>query len=699
MRLKLPWFGRGQSGSKNQGGNIAASTRESQALGPFTNILGGWVPKQVNPWLVEALRESVPILDAAIGRICTFDGILEVQGGNDKLTSIIDEWMRNVPVNDAEHTLQAFYTSQGNELYEQGCGIGEMIFDARGREVIGLRVADSKGIIFVRTDAALRTFYRAPAVSQARRADGADSIEAVLRGGVRQVTPAHLGSIGFVEVSAPSMIYAVNQPEADGPYGTSVLRSLEFVSQILLKMQNATGRVWERFGDPPFHVHYATKNRAVNNAEVLRRSQAIAADLAKAMAAKARGNSVDLTTGTGADDTVEISVIGAEGEALTIEQPMRHIVEQIVAKLGLPPWSLGLQWSTTGGAAEQQAIVVLQEAQTRFSRRQHGLERIVAAHLRGRGLTWKPGDWRIVQRLPNLQDEVKKAQAAFLRAQTALMLRGADTTVEDPAAGIDNNLRSARQPGSKAASKAADENDPEPWAENDPALPGIERDATKAILTAWRQLESSTLAALGLPAKMADDFAFDPAQVTALLSAAEAFAVRVSVVDGPLTDAQWAAWLRGRANAGAELSVTDAITAAHQRVRSALAARGLQLVRGGVARQFRNGILQQLLSGEFDGQNPAIVAQQLRKRFGAAEYNWERLATSEIGTAQADGKLAIYAENGLEQYNYTTVGDSLVSAICRANAAGGPYRVGDPSGKRPVRDSHPGCRCTVTPVV
>lgn len=695
----MGWF---RTGQKNQGGALAASTREAQALGPFTGTIGGWVPQQINPWLMEALREAIPILDAAINRLVTFDGILVVEGGNDRITGLIDEWMRNIPVNDAEHTLQAFYTSQGNEVYEQGCTVGEMVFDARGREVVGLRVADSKGIIFVREDSRLRTLYRAPTIQRGRRADGLDSVEALLRRGVRSTTVSGLRGLGFVEVAPEAMVYAVNHPEADGPYGTSVLRSLEFVSQILLKMQNATGRVWERFGDPPFHVHYGTKNRTLGADEVGRRATQIAADLAKALTAKANGNSVDLATGAGADDTIELKVIGAEGEALTIEQPMRHVIEQIVAKLGLPPWSLGLQWSTTGGAAEQQAVVVLQEAQTRFTRREHGLEHIVATHLRGRGITWKPGDWRIKQRLPNLQDEVKKAQAAFLRAQTALMANGtAQGDAVDPGRGVDNNLRTTRRAGGKGT-KAADDSDPEhePWAEEDPELPKIESRTSLAMLAAWRAFGDRVLRLLGLGSPSdGEPFDFDLSQLTGLASEAEAFAVQVAALDGPLTKAQWAAWLRGRANVAGELSVSAAISAQHERIRTALSRRGLQLVRDGIGRQFREPIIAALTSGEFDGQSPLAVAAALRKRFGAGEYNWERLTVSEIGQAQADGKLALMDETGIEQYDYVTVGDTLVSSICRSNKAGSPYGVTDPAGKRPVRDSHPGCRCTVRPKI
>src|SRR5690606_21877120 len=105
----------------------------------------------VNPHLYEALREALPVLDGAINRLVTVDGIIRVRGGNDALVQEIErDLLDNIPVNDAEAGLQAFYSSQGGEVYEQGLGVGEMVMDGRGKELIALRVADSKGVAFSR---------------------------------------------------------------------------------------------------------------------------------------------------------------------------------------------------------------------------------------------------------------------------------------------------------------------------------------------------------------------------------------------------------------------------------------------------------------------------------------------------------------------------------------------------------------------
>lgn len=702
--------------TRNQRGGIALSARETQPMGPWSGVFGQWQARSKSPWLLEALREALPILDGAINRMVTMDGIIGVEGGNDKLVAEIEEWVRNVPVNDLESGYQAFYSSQGAEHYEQGVGVGEFIYEPKGRDVIGLRVADSKGIGFVRGEDRLHVFYRAPGADKDWRPDGLGTVESILRGAVRGGATAGgvLNQHGYVELDPARCVFALHRPEADNPYGTSIMRSLPFVAQILLKMENASGRSWERFGDPPFHVHYSTKSRKVTGDEALKRAQTIAVDLAKALSGKSRGNSVDLATAAAAEDEVKLAIIGAAGIAMEIEQPARHMLEQIVAAFGLPPWMLGITWSQAAGIGEQQSVVVLQESQTRFELRKPGLARPIIAMLRARGRTWKPGDWELVQRLPNLMDEQKRAQAEFLRAQTAMMLNESGQ-VEPPARGrgIDNNLRAVRARRAKARKAPADDDsEGEPWAESDPQLPLIETETIDGMLAQWRQLRQETLQRLGLTATAVDAFVFDSDLMPELLwlGKQQADAQLPELVAGQL-----AAWDRGIENADAEITpamledgkaarakawaddplVAQAIERLRAEARQTFIRTGLSMVRDGVARTFRTRIVAALASGEFDGQNPVNVARELSRRFDAGDYNWERLARSEIAMAQSDGKLTMMEQQGVRRYDYETAGDGKVSAICLELEAGGPYNVGDPNAPVPVRSSHPGCRCSL----
>lgn len=694
--------------TRNQGGAIGAAMRQSRHMGAWDPVLSAWEPRSINPWLYEALKEAVPMLDGGIASMVNLDGVLEVQGGNDRLVGIIEDWMANVPVNDLECGFQAMYESQGDEMYEQGFGIVEFIYDAKGRDVIGLRTADSKGIGFVRDSDRLRVMYRPPGHSGDLRSDGLSNVQDILRGGVHgHAAVQALRDAGAVELDPRQLVFAIRRPEADNPYGTSILRSLPFVAQIIVRLQNSTARIWERFGDPSFHVAYKTGNRSVTHTEAMGRAQTIAKDLSKAIATKVTGNSVDLATGVGKDDEISIEVLGANGEALEIEMPARHMIEQVVAAFGIPAWMIGVSWSQPAGIAEPQVELVLQGSQTRFVRRRPGLHRPIEAMLRARGLTWKKGDWELVQRLPNLHDEVKRAQAGFLRAQTAMM--GGDggdagTTPAGGPRGVDNNLRTGRQAGGhKHARKgegddAEDDGAGEPWADSDPELPRIEAAARTGMLAEWRGLREAVIVVLGLAA--ADVvFRFGDSHLTDLLTLGNQ---RVNPLAAALQRGVRDVVDRGLASAGIEISANfdDPLVAAGiARRRSELAnefrREGLVLVRDGFARQYATRIVAALASGEFDGLNADVVAQLLRDRFGGGEYNWERLAASELARAHGDAKLSMYAEFGLTQYDWLVANDGSVCAICTGHAAAGPYDIASESAPRPVRDSHPLCRCTV----
>ena len=49
---------------------------------------------------------------------------------------------------------------------------------------------------------------------------------------------------------------------------------------------------------------------------------------------------------------VDIKVIGADNQIIDTEIPVRQLLEQIVAKLSVPPFLLGLTWSSTERMSE-----------------------------------------------------------------------------------------------------------------------------------------------------------------------------------------------------------------------------------------------------------------------------------------------------------------------------------------------------------
>lgn len=263
----------------------------------------------------------------------------------------------------------------------------------------------------------------------------------------------------------------------------------------------------------------------------------------------------------------------------------------------------------------------------------------------------------------------------------------------------DATLRAAFVRGVRAGMKAP-ASAGETWAEDDPALPRLEARAIGYVVGRWRRLRDEVFDVLGLgpsnalrKAVVGERFSFNGAELVEIISRGERFSAEVAGPDGPLIRSFLAAWARGWDNAGAELNLDDETARALEAVRAAIARDGLALVRNGTVRTLRNGIVAELAGGAYDGMNPVQVAQALRQRFAAGEYNWERLARTEIAQAQAAGKVQHYASAGVTEVDYVTAGDDLVSTICQNLEAASPYPVA--TAPLPGRDSHPNCRCTL----
>ena len=700
------WFRSSRKAAETSGSSaIGAAQRQQNEMGPWSAVFQQFVARQINPHLFEALRESQPIIDGGINTLVTLDGIVRVEGTNAAVVAAVNDWMTTVRVNDAETGLQAFYASLGNEHYEQGFGVGEWTASKDRKGIERLRVADSKGVLFLRDNDALRTFYRAPS-AQSSGPGGLDTVESLLRR-TPQLTVQGLLEKDYSEIDARRMIYIALNPEADNPYGTSILRSLEFTTQTMLRVQNALGRAWTRWGDPAIHLGYRTKNGKITETELGRRKTVLQTELAAALQSKETGNSVDFVTATGMMDEIVLNVIGAASVALDPTAVLKHLTEQICAKFSLPPWLLGVDGTVGAGQAERQAEMVMQASRTRWERRKPGLEELVATHLRLKGLTWKPGDWSLEQELPSLQNIMAEAQAAFLHAQARQV--GGDGG-DDAPRGIDNNLRSAGSPRGKRSRSitrkaAGDDEDGEPWAEDDAELPRIERRRIRSALGAWWNFAAAAGAALGFDVARntirargdAETWAFPRDSMPDLLVLSQRFLLDNTQDESPVLGASWEAWMRGAENAASELSVEAEIARFHDLVRAQLRERGGELVRSAFARAWQDRIFSELASGAWDGMNPTAVAAGLQRKFGAGEYDWERLVRSEMAIAQSRGKREIYAANGVTQYDYTTAGDDKVSETCAALAAAGPYDINDPNAPIPVISSHPQCRCSLAP--
>lgn len=142
---------------------------------------------------------------------------------------------------------------------------------------------------------------------------------------------------------------------------------------------------------------------------------------------------------------VDIKVIGADNQILDSEVPVRQILEELIAKTGIPPFMLGLQWSSTERMSSQQADMLTSEITALRRTLTPAVERMCRLWLRMHGYVCAFNiNWDEI----NLQDEVEEAKAALYLEQARKLKR-------------ENDEAEQKRSGSEAGRNGTGDSDPD----------------------------------------------------------------------------------------------------------------------------------------------------------------------------------------------------------------------------------------------
>ena len=173
-------------------------------------------------------------------------------------------------------------------------------------------------------------------------------------------------------------------------------------------------------------IRYAVTYRPGNDPSELAyagdRARAIAKEWSEGMQAARHGEIRDFVS----VGDVDIKVIGAEGQMPSTEIPVRQLLEQLIAKLSVPPFLLGLNWSSTERMSAQQADILTSELAYYRRLLEPVIRRIAQTFLR---LNGSAAEVEVVWDHINLQDEVELAQARLHNAQAAEIEQRLETEV------------------------------------------------------------------------------------------------------------------------------------------------------------------------------------------------------------------------------------------------------------------------------
>ncbi len=370
---------------KRNASRIAAPAVQTKNSHPF-GIIDGYVPLgRAQNRLYYALREAVPVIDAAIFKTVRLTGCFRAKCSDKTAQKELDDFLMNVPVGGNRQGISAFTSSYLEQLLTCGTALGEIVTDSEG---------------------APRALFNAPLenIELKRNRNGFDIDIFVRDGGQLRKVPRQ-----------EMCLLSVLNPEPGALTGCSILKGLPFVSSVLLKIFESIGANWERVGNLRFAVTYNPKNDAVDRAYAKDRALQVAKEWGEAMQS---GSEIRDFVAVG---DVQIKVIGADNQILDSEVPVRQMLEQIVAKTGLPPFMLGLSWSSTERMSSQQADVLTSELEAYRHILTPVINKICTAFLRSRGYSCNA---EIIWDDITLQDEVEQSRAMLYRAQAEKIKRG-----------------------------------------------------------------------------------------------------------------------------------------------------------------------------------------------------------------------------------------------------------------------------------
>lgn len=361
--------------------NAAAVQTSTYSNHPYYQ-LNSFTPLGINNKVYSSLRESVPVIDVAISKIIRLCNSFYFETGNEELDSSMNEFFENINVGGNQIGLYAFISTYLSELLTYGSAVGEMIADDNGfyalynGELNALEVKRAKNNLDIE-------FY--------------NFNEKIL--------------------NQDLILFSALNPEPGKIHGTSLLRGLPFVSDILLKIYNTIGENWEHAGNIRYAVTYKPQGDVSDSGSAKERAAQMASAWRDAMGSK------DAVKDFVAVGDVSVKVIGADNKVLDSEIPVKQLLEQIVAKTGLPPYMFGFSWSTTERMSMQQADILTSELNAYRRVVTPIIYKIGKKYLDVNGIV---APLKVCWEKITLQDERESATARLYDAQAEKILREID---------------------------------------------------------------------------------------------------------------------------------------------------------------------------------------------------------------------------------------------------------------------------------
>lgn len=351
----------------------------------------GWIPPlhtsddPNETRLYRALREKVPVIDAAIMKLIRLLGEFRIDCADEQAQKAMDRFAAQISVNGTGTGLHTFICSYFDQLLTCGRAVGEIV---------------------TYEDGGIAALYNA-----------SDNAVTLRMGDSPMDVRIYPNSLCTEEIARPELIcVTLLNPRPGTLHGTSVLSGLPFVSELLMKIFRCVGQNFERAGNVRYAVTYHPP-AGTGAVGARQRVKEIAEEWSRAM--RDKGRVCDFVS----VGDVNIRAIGADSQIIDCDVPIRHVLEQIVAKLSIPPFLLGLSWSSTERMSSQQADILTSELEYYRSLLSPVIEKIARMYLDTQRLD---PDVKVEWSNISLQDETELASARLDNARAAQLEQGTE---------------------------------------------------------------------------------------------------------------------------------------------------------------------------------------------------------------------------------------------------------------------------------
>lgn len=331
--------------------------------------------------LFEKIRRTVPIIDASISKIIRLTGSFQIECSDSKQQNNLNNFLKNVPVGLTGQSIYSFLDCYLDSLLVCGNAVGEIVFDKNYSHIAGLWNGNIADISVTAGNSPLERKY---------------------------LLKTNHGEI--VLKNPERILFSALKPPSGGIYGVSLLQGLPIFAEILLRIYECIGQNFDRAGNIRYAVTYKPTSESGDMAYARERAEAIAKEWSAGMQASKYGEIRDFVS----VGDIDIRVIGAESEMPLTEIPVRQLLEQIISKLSIPPFLLGLNWSSTERMSTQQADILTSELEYYRRLLEPVITKIAKTYLQ---LNGSFSEINIIWDNINLQDEVELAQARLYLAQ------------------------------------------------------------------------------------------------------------------------------------------------------------------------------------------------------------------------------------------------------------------------------------------